>query len=197
VKFIRSHVSFIVNSNSENCIKIRWLFTKLQTKISWLRFYGSRCRWRYRARIYRRSWSVVHVNRRITPSRHHHEWGECSGHNWPRTSDQWSSSSWVGWSRHPDERAVCLSCSDRWQWPRSVDWSSTSSSDQSRHSIPQDTSQQLSARCRPCTRHVNTADHYPTCTCYYCFFVTLLCFIAHVWEWINKLNKYHLRCSDG
>jgi len=34
----------IVNSNSENWIKIRWFFTKLQTKIRWLRFYGSRCR---------------------------------------------------------------------------------------------------------------------------------------------------------
>jgi len=32
------HVSFIVNSNSENCIKIRWFFTKLQTKISWLHY---------------------------------------------------------------------------------------------------------------------------------------------------------------
>ena len=37
--FIPSHVSFIVNSNSENCIKIRWFFTKLHPKISWLRFF--------------------------------------------------------------------------------------------------------------------------------------------------------------
>jgi len=37
------HVSFIINSHNENCIKIRWFFTKLETKISWLRFYGSRC----------------------------------------------------------------------------------------------------------------------------------------------------------
>ena len=43
MKFITSHVSFIVNSNSENCIKICWFFRKLETKISWLRFYGSRC----------------------------------------------------------------------------------------------------------------------------------------------------------
>jgi len=41
-----SHVSFIVNSNSENCIKIRWFFTKLHTKISWLHFCGSRCIYR-------------------------------------------------------------------------------------------------------------------------------------------------------
>ena len=37
------HVSFVANSNSEKYIKIRWFFTKLQTKISWLRFYGSLC----------------------------------------------------------------------------------------------------------------------------------------------------------
>jgi len=37
VKFILPHVPFISNSNSENCIKIRWCLTKLQTKISWLR----------------------------------------------------------------------------------------------------------------------------------------------------------------
>ena len=43
MKFIPSHVSFIVNSNSDNCIKICSFFTKLQTKISWLHFYGSQC----------------------------------------------------------------------------------------------------------------------------------------------------------
>jgi len=43
VKFIPSHVTFIANSKSEICIKIRWFFTKLQIKIRWLRFYGSRC----------------------------------------------------------------------------------------------------------------------------------------------------------
>jgi len=31
-----SHVSFIVKSKSENCIKIRWMLTKLQTEIRWL-----------------------------------------------------------------------------------------------------------------------------------------------------------------
>ena len=36
VKFIPPHVLFIAKSNSENCIKIRWFFTKLRTKISWL-----------------------------------------------------------------------------------------------------------------------------------------------------------------
>jgi len=35
VKFIPSHVSFISKSNIGNCIKIRWFWTKLQTKISW------------------------------------------------------------------------------------------------------------------------------------------------------------------
>ena len=44
MKFIPSHVSFILKSNSENCIKIRWFLTKLQTKLSWLLFYGPRCR---------------------------------------------------------------------------------------------------------------------------------------------------------
>jgi len=33
-----SHVPFISKSISENCIKIRWFLTKLQTKISWLLF---------------------------------------------------------------------------------------------------------------------------------------------------------------
>ena len=37
------HASFIVKSNTENCTKIRWTLTKLQTKISWLLFYGSLC----------------------------------------------------------------------------------------------------------------------------------------------------------
>ena len=32
------HMSFIVKSTSENCIKIRWFLAKLQTKISWLLF---------------------------------------------------------------------------------------------------------------------------------------------------------------
>jgi len=43
VKFIPSHLSFILKSNSENCIKIRWFLRKLQTKISWFLFYGCRC----------------------------------------------------------------------------------------------------------------------------------------------------------
>ena len=38
-----SYVSFIMKSNSENCVKIHCFFTKLQTKISWLIFYGSQC----------------------------------------------------------------------------------------------------------------------------------------------------------
>jgi len=38
------HVSFILESDSENYIKIREFLTKLQTKISWLLFYGPRCR---------------------------------------------------------------------------------------------------------------------------------------------------------
>jgi len=38
MKFIPSHVSFIDKSNTENCIKIRCVLTKLQTKISWLLF---------------------------------------------------------------------------------------------------------------------------------------------------------------
>ena len=38
MKFIPSHVSFILKSNSENCIIIRWFLTKLQTTISWLLF---------------------------------------------------------------------------------------------------------------------------------------------------------------
>jgi len=38
-----SHVLFISKSNSENCIKIRLFLAKLQTKISWLLFYGQRC----------------------------------------------------------------------------------------------------------------------------------------------------------
>ena len=69
VKFIASHVSFIAKSNSENCIKIRRFFTKLQTKICWLRFYGSRCRSRsFNLSIYGRwtnSWirETVHVIR--------------------------------------------------------------------------------------------------------------------------------------
>ena len=33
------HVSFIINFNSENCTKIRSFFTKLRTKICWLRFF--------------------------------------------------------------------------------------------------------------------------------------------------------------
>ena len=43
MKFIPSHVSFIVNYNSENCIKVRKFFTKLQTKKVGSVFYGSRC----------------------------------------------------------------------------------------------------------------------------------------------------------
>ena len=44
MKFTPTRVLFITKSNSENCIEIRWFFTILQTKLSWLRFYGSRCR---------------------------------------------------------------------------------------------------------------------------------------------------------
>jgi len=36
VKFIPSHVPFILKSNSDNCIKIPWFLTKLHTKLSWL-----------------------------------------------------------------------------------------------------------------------------------------------------------------
>jgi len=36
MRLIPSHVSFILKSNGENCIKIRWFLTKLLTKISWL-----------------------------------------------------------------------------------------------------------------------------------------------------------------
>jgi len=43
VKFIPSHVSFISKSNSENYIEIDSFLTKLQTKISWLLFYGPLC----------------------------------------------------------------------------------------------------------------------------------------------------------
>jgi len=40
--FVPSHVLFIWKSNSENYIEIHW-FLLLQTKISWLLFYGPRC----------------------------------------------------------------------------------------------------------------------------------------------------------
>jgi len=43
VKFTASHVLFISKSNSGNYIEIRWFLMKLQTKISWLHFYGTRC----------------------------------------------------------------------------------------------------------------------------------------------------------
>jgi len=36
MQFIPAHVPFIVKSNSENYIKIRWFLIKLQRKISWL-----------------------------------------------------------------------------------------------------------------------------------------------------------------
>jgi len=32
-----------VNLNSENCIKLSWFLMKLQTKLSWLLFYGPQC----------------------------------------------------------------------------------------------------------------------------------------------------------
>ena len=35
VKFILSHVPFILKTNSKNCIKVDWFLTKLQSKISW------------------------------------------------------------------------------------------------------------------------------------------------------------------
>jgi len=43
MKFIPSHVQFFSKSNSENGIKICYYLTKLQTKLSWLLFYGSQC----------------------------------------------------------------------------------------------------------------------------------------------------------
>jgi len=45
VRFILSYVSFISKSTSENCIEFRWSLTKLQSKISWLLFYGPWCTW--------------------------------------------------------------------------------------------------------------------------------------------------------
>ena len=50
MKFICPHVSFILKSKSENCIKIRWFLRKLQTKTSWLLFMAHgvvMCLWAY------------------------------------------------------------------------------------------------------------------------------------------------------
>jgi len=43
MKFTPLHVTFVSESNSVNGIEIRQYLTKLETKLSWLRVYGSRC----------------------------------------------------------------------------------------------------------------------------------------------------------